>query len=139
MVVLLTVIHIVVSILLVIIVLLQAGKGADIGAAFGAGASQTMFGSRGATTVLQKATAGIAITFMLTSLGLAYYSRQDRGASVLEQGAPAAPPGDTAAETAPAAPDALPAAPAAPTGEPALPGEAAEGEAPAETEAPPSP
>lgn len=85
MIVLLTTVHIIICFLLVAIVLLQAGKGAEIGAAFGGGASQTMFGSRGAATVFQKATAAVAITFMLTSLGLAYFSRQTRGGSVVDE------------------------------------------------------
>ena len=57
----LTIIHIAVSLVLIGIVLLQAGKGAEIGAAFGAGASQTMFGSRGSATIFHKATAVAAI------------------------------------------------------------------------------
>ncbi len=68
----LTIIHIVVSIALIMIVLLQTGKGADMGAAFGGGSSQTLFGSSGASTFLSKATTIVAIVFMLTSLGLAY-------------------------------------------------------------------
>jgi len=56
------------------IVLLQTGKGADMGAAFGGGSSQTLFGSTGASTFLSKATTGAAIVFMLTSLVLAYMS-----------------------------------------------------------------
>jgi preprotein translocase subunit SecG len=54
------------------IVLLQTGKGADMGAAFGGGSSQTLFGSTGASTFLSKATTAAAIVFMLTSLTLAY-------------------------------------------------------------------
>jgi preprotein translocase subunit SecG len=54
------------------IVLLQTGKGADMGAAFGGGSSQTLFGSTGASTFLSKATTVAAIVFMLTSLTLAY-------------------------------------------------------------------
>lgn len=69
----LTVLHISVCVFLVVIVLLQHGKGADIGATFG-GASQTVFGARGAATFLSKLTAGMAVTFMLTSLLLAYLS-----------------------------------------------------------------
>jgi preprotein translocase subunit SecG len=68
----LTIIHILVSIALIMIVLLQTGKGADMGAAFGGGSSQTLFGSSGASTFLSKATTIVAIVFMLTSLGLAY-------------------------------------------------------------------
>ena len=56
------------------IVLLQTGKGADMGAAFGGGSSQTLFGSTGASTFLSKATTAAAIVFMLTSLTLAYIS-----------------------------------------------------------------
>lgn len=69
---LLIVIHVVVCIALIMIVLLQTGKGADMGAAFGGGSSQTLFGSTGASTFLSKATTAAAIVFMLTSLTLAY-------------------------------------------------------------------
>ena len=65
-------IHVVVCIALILIVLLQTGKGADMGAAFGGGSSQTLFGSTGASTFLSKATTVAAIVFMLTSLTLAY-------------------------------------------------------------------
>ena len=71
---LLIVIHVVVCIALIMIVLLQTGKGADMGAAFGGGGSQTLFGSSGASTFLSKATTVAAIVFMLTSLILAYVS-----------------------------------------------------------------
>ncbi len=71
---LLIVIHVVVCIALIMIVLLQTGKGADMGAAFGGGSSQTLFGSTGASTFLSKATTVAAIVFMLTSLTLAYVS-----------------------------------------------------------------
>ena len=64
-------VHISVCVALILIVLLQRGKGSDMGAAFG-GSSQAIFGSRGATTFLHKITAAIAIIFMLTSLGLAF-------------------------------------------------------------------
>jgi len=65
-------IHILVSIALIVIVLLQMGKGAQAGASFGAGSSQTMFGSTGGN-IMTKVTAGVAVVFMLTSLSLAYY------------------------------------------------------------------
>ncbi|WP_319409602.1 preprotein translocase subunit SecG [uncultured Desulfosarcina sp.] len=71
---LLIVTHVVVCIALIMIVLLQTGKGADMGAAFGGGSSQTLFGSTGASTFLSKATTVAAIVFMLTSLTLAYMS-----------------------------------------------------------------
>ena len=62
--------HVLVSAILIGMVLLQKGKGADIGAAFG-GASQTVFGPRGAASFMAKLTTGAAIVFMFTSLGLA--------------------------------------------------------------------
>ncbi|HET7318343.1 MAG TPA: preprotein translocase subunit SecG [Nitrospirota bacterium] len=66
----LVIVHVIVSAILIGMVLLQKGKGADIGAAFG-GASQTVFGPRGAQSFLAKLTTGAAIIFMFTSLGLA--------------------------------------------------------------------
>ena len=75
----LIVIHIVVCIALIMIVLLQTGKGADMGAAFGGGSSQTLFGSTGASTFLSKATTAAAVIFMLTSLSLAYISSHRSG------------------------------------------------------------
>lgn len=65
------------------IVLLQTGKGADMGAAFGGGSSQTLFGSTGASTFLTKATTAAAIIFMLTSLALAYISGHKTGDSIM--------------------------------------------------------
>jgi len=83
------------------IVLLQTGKGADMGAAFGGGSSQTLFGSTGASTFLSKATTGAAIIFMVTSLGLAYLStHQMRDQSVIT-GSPA--PVESPAQPAPGA------------------------------------
>lgn len=64
--------HIVVSIALIVIVLLQMGKGAQAGASFGAGGSQAMFGSTGGN-FMSKVTVGAAVIFMLTSLTLAYF------------------------------------------------------------------
>jgi preprotein translocase subunit SecG len=81
---LLIVIHVVVCLALIMIVLLQTGKGADMGAAFGGGASQTLFGSSGASTFLSKATTGAAIVFMITSLALAYLSGHRTGESVMQ-------------------------------------------------------
>lgn len=73
---LLLVAHIVVAVALIALVLLQQGKGADAGAAFGSGASATMFGSRGSASFLSRTTAILATTFFLTSLTLAYLSTQ---------------------------------------------------------------
>jgi len=80
------IVHVLVCFLLVLIVLLQRGKGASMGAAFG-GSSQTIFGSSGPGTFLGKITTVIALVFMITSLYLAYFST--RGGSVMES-APAA-------------------------------------------------
>jgi preprotein translocase subunit SecG len=80
---LLVILHIVACLVLILIVLLQAGKGADMGAAFG-GSSQTVFGSSGAGTFLGKMTAGIAILFMLTSLALTY-TASHRSSSLMDR------------------------------------------------------
>ncbi len=64
------IIHLIVSIFLILIVLVQGGKGAELGAAFG-GSSQTLFGARGAATIFGKLTTIAAVIFMLTSLSLA--------------------------------------------------------------------
>ena len=103
---LLIIIHIIVCIALIMIVLLQTGKGADMGAAFGGGSSQTLFGSTGASTFLSKATTAAAIIFMVTSLGLAYLSSHRTGESVVT-GTPApvenpAAPATTTPPTKPA-------------------------------------
>ena len=80
------ILHIIVSIALIMIVLLQTGKGADMGAAFGGGSSQTLFGSSGAGGFLSKATTAAAIIFMLTSLGLAYMTgRPATGDSIITE------------------------------------------------------
>jgi len=78
MILILTLLHVIVCIALVMIVLLQKGKGASMGAAFG-GSSQTVFGSTGATSFLSRITVAAAVIFMLTSLGLALL--MGRGAS----------------------------------------------------------
>jgi preprotein translocase subunit SecG len=82
------IIHIVVAIALILIVLLQTGKGADMGAAFGGGGGQTLFGSTGASTFLSRLTTIAAIVFMLTSLGLAYLSGHRSSRSVMTDLAP---------------------------------------------------
>ena len=68
----LTILHVLVCVFLIAVVLLQRGKGAEIGAVFGGGGSSTVFGSRGAGSFLSKLTTGAAILFMVTSLSLAY-------------------------------------------------------------------
>ncbi len=80
-------IFLVVCVALVVLVLLQHGKGAEVGAAFGSGASQTMFGSRGSASFLTRATAILATLFFVLSLLLAYLSAQNiEQASVVETG-----------------------------------------------------
>jgi preprotein translocase subunit SecG len=76
-------IHIIVSISLIIIVLLQAGKGAEMGATFGTGGSQSLFGVGGGATLMSKLTTGAAIVFMLTSLLLAYLSSKPATSSIM--------------------------------------------------------
>ena len=82
-----TIIHVVVCLFLVIVVLLQSGKAADLAGAFGGMGSQTAFGPRGAATVLSKATTIAAAVFMLTSLSLAIVATRNAGTatSVLER------------------------------------------------------
>lgn len=96
----LLVIHVLLAIGLVALVLIQHGKGADAGAAFGSGASSTVFGSRGAASFLSRATAILATLFFVVSLALAILAnRQTDSASVTELAAPAAEQGRTS-ETA---------------------------------------
>jgi preprotein translocase subunit SecG len=83
---LLTVLQILVSVSLIALVLLQQGKGADAGAAFGSGTSGTIFGSRGSASFLSRATAVIAAAFFFNSIALAYISGQSvERASVTER------------------------------------------------------
>ncbi len=102
-----TVVHVVTCILLVLVVLIQSGKGAEISASF-SGSSQTVFGTSGGANFFTHFTQGAAALFMITSLTLTVLGGQTRKS--LFEGAPAAP----AAPTAPAVPtgDAKPAAPA---------------------------
>jgi preprotein translocase subunit SecG len=103
---LVVVIHVVVSLAIIGLVLLQAGKGADIGSAFGGSGSQAVFGSMGTPTVLGKATAVVAVVFMITSFALSMMAH-NRTVSVMPASGPAAP-----APATPATPPAPPAAPA---------------------------
>jgi len=94
MIILVTILHVIVCLFLIIVVLLQSGKAADLAGAFGGMGSQTAFGPRGAATVLSKATTIAAALFMVTSLSLSVmYTRAGRtsggGGSVLERAAPA--------------------------------------------------
>lgn len=94
-----TALHYMVCLFLIVVILLQAGKGADIGAAFGAGSSQTLFGPRGAATFLNKLTVIVAVIFLATSISLTEFSKKKGGRSVLEKF-----PGATSPETLPAEP-----------------------------------
>ena len=82
-----SIIHVLVCVFLIIIVLLQRGKGASMGAAFG-GSSQTLFGSAGPGTLLGKMTTAVAVVFMLTSLWLAYFAVH-KGSSIMQGATPA--------------------------------------------------
>ncbi len=87
-------IHIVIAFVLIVLVLLQQGKGADAGANFGGGSSQSVFGSRGSATFLSRTTAILATLFFITSLSLAYIaSKEVKGykSVVTEQTKPVAP------------------------------------------------
>jgi preprotein translocase subunit SecG len=138
----LMVVQIITATCIIALVLVQRGKGADAGAGFGSGASGTVFGARGATTALSRATAILAAVFMMTSLALAYMVTRSQTAveeSVLERlvgegestvpvvpgaAAPAQMPAEAAPATTPApatAPAPAPAPPAAAPGAPATP------------------
>ncbi|HME05885.1 MAG TPA: preprotein translocase subunit SecG [Bryobacteraceae bacterium] len=89
---LLTIIHVLVCFFLVVVVLLQSGKAADLAGAFGGMGSQTAFGPRGSATLLSKATTIAAGLFMITSLSLAILATKNAGSSgsVLDKNKPAA-------------------------------------------------
>jgi preprotein translocase subunit SecG len=110
---LVVIVHVIVCLMIIAVVLLQAGKGADIGSAFGGTGSQAVFGSMGTPTLLGKITAGIAIMFMITSFYLAAQGSRRTGSTIMPVTAPppAAAPAP-ASPTAPAAPAPAPAAPA---------------------------
>ena len=101
-------VHVVVCIFLIIVILLQSGKAADLAGAFGGMGSQTAFGPRGSATLLSKATTISAVLFMITSMSLSIMATRSAGlgTTVLEERTPA--------KTAPAK-----TAPAAPAGQPA--------------------
>ena len=100
MVVAITIVHVLVSIGLILVVLLQTGK-ADMGAVFG-GSSSTIFGSSGAGNFLTKLTTGMAIVFMITSLTLGYFAGHKPSATIFDSRTPTR-------QTAPTAPEAPPA------------------------------
>jgi preprotein translocase subunit SecG len=125
---LVTALYVFVCFVLLMVILLQQGKGGDMASAFGGGSSQTAFGARGGATLLSKITAGFAVLFMLGALGLAIMGERGGGSSLMR--GTAAPPSPAPAPTTPTSPESptTPAAPSAPaTSAPATPpaGEAA--------------
>ncbi|MBM3724004.1 MAG: preprotein translocase subunit SecG [Acidobacteria bacterium] len=111
MLILLTIVHVLVCLFLIIVVLLQSGKAADIAGAFGGMGSQTTFGPRAAATVLTKATTASAILFMVTSLGLSVLATRNAGSgggsavgSALEKSSTAPAKGGAAPSTLPPKP-----------------------------------
>ena len=84
------VIHLLMALGLIVLVLMQQGKGAEAGASFGAGASGTVFGSQGSATFLSRFTAILAAVFFATSLGLAYFAK-NHALSLREVGLPTQP------------------------------------------------
>ncbi len=82
-------VHVALAISLIALVLLQQGKGADAGAAFGSGASQTVFGSQGSGSFLVRLSAGIAAFFFVTSFALAYFAKE-KVSTVGQMGVPSA-------------------------------------------------
>lgn len=108
-------VHIVVCIFLILVVLLQQGKGADL-SVFGGGATQTVFGARGATTLLHKLTVSSFVIFIFTTLAIAVVQRREAGSTVMK----GLPTKTSATKTVPAKPaTSVPApAPAAPVQKP---------------------
>ncbi len=84
-----TVLHVLVCIFMIAVILLQRGKGAEIGAVFGGAGSSTVFGSRGAGNFLTKLTTASAVIFMITSLTLSYLRAGDSGERLFEGGSEA--------------------------------------------------
>ena len=119
--VLVLVFHVAAAVGICLLVLLQHGKGADVGAAFGSGASGSIFGASGSANFLSRATAVLALIFFLTSLGLTYVSSrrsESRGVMsehpVTQQKAPGQTPLEVPGQTPPGRSEAQPLPPAAP-------------------------
>jgi preprotein translocase subunit SecG len=98
------VLHVLAALGIVVLVLLQHGKGADMGAAFGSGSAGSLFGSAGAANFLSRTTAILAAVFFASSLGLTYYSAPSKGGGVTEGLAAPAGKADVPAAPAPSAP-----------------------------------
>ena len=121
MVIVVTIIHIIVSIGLILVVLLQTGKGAEMGAVFG-GSSATIFGSSGAGNLLTRVTAGMAIVFMMTSLTLGYFAGHRPSSTIFDNRSPAVQP-RTTTPVAPAEKQAAPGSGSQAPAAPAVPGD----------------
>jgi preprotein translocase subunit SecG len=91
MIIIVTVVHVIASIGLILVVLLQQGKGAEMGAVFG-GSSATLFGSSGAGNFLTRLTTGMAIVFMITSLTLGYFAGRRPSSTIFDNRTPSAAP-----------------------------------------------
>ncbi|TXS96483.1 preprotein translocase subunit SecG [Parahaliea maris] len=122
------IVHLLVALAIIGLIMLQQGKGADMGASFGAGASQTLFGSAGSGNALTKATAWLVVLFFASSFGLALLATQnttavdDLGlelppAAELQQGVQQAAPVDTADSDLPQVNDSIPEVESAPEGD----------------------
>ena len=105
----LTILHVLVSLFLIGVVLLQSGKGAEMWASFGSSGSQSVFGAGGGTSFLSKLTTSAAVIFMLTSLTLAYISGQPSSSSMMSGKGKSAPVQAPAAAPAPQKTDSVPA------------------------------
>jgi preprotein translocase subunit SecG len=108
------IIHLLVAAGLIGLVLLQQGKGADMGAAFGSGSSSTVFGARGSASFLTRATAVLATLFFITSLSLAYFSGKATGQRSVTEQVPASEQKEVPAAPAPAQKPDVPTVPVAP-------------------------
>jgi preprotein translocase subunit SecG len=105
------ILHVIVSIGLILVVLLQTGKGAEVGAVFG-GSSATIFGSSGAGNFLTRLTTGMAIVFMMTSLTLGYFTARRPTSTIFDNRTPATEPRPaTQPQSAPSATVPAPATP----------------------------
>ena len=128
MVTILTIIHILICVFLVSIVLLQHGKGADVGATFGGGGGESLFGTEGPVPIMNKITTAVAILFMVTSISLAYISAHSTTSSVMgDYSAPA--PAEQATPVSEPLPERVPMPATTPYEEPApaqFPGKASE-------------
>ncbi len=98
------IVHVILAVAIIILVLLQHGKGADMGAAFGSGSAGSLFGSSGAANFLSRSTAICAALFFVTSLGLTYYHAPKSGGGIMDgvmKNAPVTEPAKSPADSIP--------------------------------------